>query len=462
MKLVLTKWSAFICLSSCLSMAHAQNSDGLITNNYLANKDSVAPWSLHFQFTNIVQGHPSFSSKYSGKNSFKSSSEKGVMSVSSSLFLGRKLWKGGALHMNPEITGGVGMSDARGIASFPNGEVFRIDDPDPKIYLGRLFLQQIIPLKNTTYENMPSDAGQLAGKLPASRFVINIGKLNMGDFFDDNRYAHDPRSQFFNWVLMDQGSWDYPANTRGYTQGVVIELIKPLWELRASSSLLPEIANGPDMNYNWIKSNATTIEYVSKWNIKKYPGAIRLLAFYQTSKMPSYSQATKMLLNKDSSLLDVLEGITNAPAQYYGGNKYGFSFSADQQLASDVGVFARAGWNDGKHATWVFTEVDQSASLGISISGRKWKRSLDEIGLAGVVSGISKYHREYFKAGGYGFMLGDGNLNYGQEQLAELYYKLQLHENFSITVDYQYIGNPAYNKDRGPVSVYGVRGHISF
>lgn len=452
----------FVLMTTSFTIVFAQDSKDLVDNNYISPKDSVAPWTLHFQFTNIIQSHPSFKSKYSGMNSFKSTAENGVMSISSSLFLGRKLWKGASLQINPEISGGVGMSDALGIASFPNGEVFRIDDPDPKIYIGRLFFQQIIPLKNTSYGNAESDANQLAGKLPTSRLVINFGKINMGDYYDDNRYAHDPRSQFFNWVLMDQGSWDYPANTRGYTQGLVVELIKPFWELRASSTLLPDMANGPKMDYNWSKSNAITMEYVHRWNVKKHAGTIRGMLFYQTSKMPSYRDATRLLLNGDSSIFNIIDGHKKAPASYYGGSKYGISINADQELTNDIGVFARAGWNDGTHATWVFTEVDQSATLGATVLGKSWKRPHDEIGVASVLGGISKDHRNYFKAGGYGFMLGDGNLNYGHELLLETYYKIQLHQYFSLTLDYQFINNPGYNRDRGPVHAFGVRGHIAF
>ncbi|HXS56162.1 MAG TPA: carbohydrate porin [Hanamia sp.] len=452
----------FILMVLYFSSIKAQNISNLIDNNYISKKDSVAPWSLHFQFTNIIQWHPSFKSQYSGRNSFRSTAENGVMSVSASLFLGRKLWRGASLQMNPEISGGVGMSDALGIAAFPNGEVFRISDPDPKIYIGRAFFQQIIPLKNTSYEDVASDANQLAGKLPSSRLVINFGKINMSDFYDDNRYAHDPRTQFFNWILMDQGSWDYPANTRGYTQGLVVELINPKWEFRASSALLPEMANGSKMNISWIRSNATTIEYVRKWNIKKRPGAIRAMAFYQTSKMPSYSDATKLLLTGDSSVVSIIDGKEQASPSFYGGNKYGFSFSADQQLTNDFGLFARAGWNDGKHSTWVFTEVDHSATVGANILGSSWERPADEIGIAGATGGISKAHHEYLKAGGYGFMLGDGNLNYGNELMIETYYKLQLHSSFSVTFDYQLINNPGYNKARGPVNALGIRGHVAF
>ncbi len=462
MKKIILIFLVFVCVGASFTSAQGQEYKGLIDNNYISPKDSVAPWSLHFQFTNIIQSHPSFKSKYSGMHSFKSTEENGVMSISSSLFLGRKLWKGASLQINPEISGGVGMSDALGIASFPNGEVFRIDNPDPKIYMGRLFFQQIIPLRNTQYQNGESDANQLAGKIPTSRLVINFGKLNMGDFFDDNRYAHDPRTQFFNWVLMDQGSWDYPANTRGYTQGLIMELIKPKWELRGSSTLLPDIANGPDMDYNWVKSNATTLEYVRRWNMNKHAGAIRGMLFYQTSKMPSYSNARKLLLDGDSSALSIIEGKEKAPSSYYGGSKHGFSISADQELTNEIGVFARAGWNNGKHATWVFTEVDQSASLGATILGKSWKRPQDEIGIASVLGGISKDHRNYLKSGGYGFMLGDGDLNYGHELMFETYYKIQLHQYFSLTLDYQFINNPGYNKDRGPVHVLGVRGHVAF
>jgi high affinity Mn2+ porin len=325
-----------------------------------------------------------------------------------------------------------------------------------------LFFQQIIPLKNTQFEYVESDANQLGGKLPASRLVINFGKLNMGDFYDDNRYAHDPRTQFFNWVLMDQGSWDYPANTRGYTQGIVVELIKPIWQLRVSSTLLPDKANGPNMDYNWPKSNATTVEAVRKWKVNRHPGTIRGMLFYQISKMPSYNSGIKTLLAGDSLILKIIEGVEKAPPSFYGGNKYGFSISADQELTNDMGVFARAGWNDGKHATWVFTEVDHSVSLGANFSGKSWKRPHDEIGIAGALGGISKEHRNYFKAGGYGFMLGDGNLNYGSELLLEAYYKLQLHQYFSISADYQFINHPGYNKDRGPVQVFGIRGHVAF
>jgi hypothetical protein len=452
----------FILIIICFEPVQGQDPKTLINNNYLSSSDSVAPWSLHYQFTTIVQWHPSFKSQYSGRKSFKSTAENGVMSISSSLFLGRKLWKGASLQISPEITGGVGMSNALGIASFPNGEVFRIDDPDPKIYIARLFFQQIIPLKNTSYENAPSDANQLAGKLPTSRFVINFGKLNMGDFYDDNRYAHDPRTQFFNWVLMDQGSWDYPANTRGYTQGLVVELIKPKWEFRASSVLLPKVANGSNMNYNWIKSNATTIEYARKWNRKKHAGAVRGMMFYQTSKMPLYATATKLLLTGDSSVVSIIDGQQEAPPSYYGGNKYGLSISADQELTNDIGIFARAGWNDGKHATWIFTEVDHSGSLGVTISGKNWKRPYDEMGVASALGGISKEHRSYLKSGGYGFMLGDGKLNYGHELMFETYYKIQLYQYFSLTMDYQFINNPGYNKARGPVHVFGVRGHVGF
>ena len=158
----------------------------------------------------------------------------------------------------------------------------------------------------------------------------------------------------------------------------------------------------------------------------------------------------------------IIDGKEQAPPSFYGGNKYGFSISADQQLTNNFGLFARAGWNDGKHSTWVFTEVDHSATVGANMLGSSWERPADEIGIAGATGGISKAHREYLKAGGYGFMLGDGNLNYGNELMIETYYKLQLHSSFSVTFDYQLINNPGYNKARGPVNALGIRGHVAF
>ena len=424
------------------------------------NKDTIKPnnWTTHFQFTTIVQSHSGFNSKYSGYNSLADSVETGATTVTATLFLGRKLWKGASFYFNPEISGGKGLSSSVGVAGALNGESYRVGATSPTVFLARAYLQQNIALGNTTYENVTDDVNQIAGKIPANRITISAGKFAIGDFFDDNKYAHDARSEFMNWSLMGNGAWDYPANTRGYTMGVVVELIKPKWAVRFSSVAVPRIANAPQMEYVISKAHSETFELERKLNINKRQGNIRLLISNSKSKAPSYSDGLKAITDGNTFLLDVISG--KAENNTYGGKKFGAGYSFDQELTDYLGIFSRASWNDGMHATWAFTEIDQSFSIGLSVKGTQWKRAGDVAAIAIVLNGISASHREFLKAGGYGFIIGDGNLNYGSENIIEAYYNAHLSKTFWLTFDYQFVNNPAYNKDRGPVHVFSIRGHI--
>jgi high affinity Mn2+ porin len=422
--------------------------------------DSVEKWSYHFQLTTIMQAHPGFNALYSGKNSLQDTSES-ALSLTTTFFLGRKLWKGAAVYFNPEIAGGSGVSYALGLAGAANGETFRIGSPAPRIYVARAFIQQHFAIGGSKTERQNSDQNQLADSLPASRITISAGKFSLADFFDDNAYSHDPRSEFMNWALMSNGAWDYPANTRGYTWGGVIELIKPGFAIRVSSSLVGLKANGPTMDVNITKAHAETIEFEKKLNINGHPGSVRVLAFENFSSAPSYKNAIHDMENGDSNLVAVASGAK--PGPYYGGLKYGFGISAWQELSKTVGVFMRAGWNDGKTVTWAFTEIDRSVSAGLSFTPTFIKRPNDEMGIAAVVNDISQDHYNYLNLGGYGFMLGDGRLtNYGNETIIEYFYKVRLTSSFWLTADYQFIMNPGYNKDRGPVHVFAGRLHIEF
>ena len=414
----------------------------------------------HFQLTVISQSHLGFKSLYSGRNSLANSVEVGATTVTSTLFLGRKLWKGGAVYFNPELSGGRGLSSAVGVAGALNGESYRVGNAAPAVFIARAYLQQLIPLRNTTYENAAEDVNQVADKIPTSRITISAGKFSIGDFYDNNKYSHDPRSQFLNWSLMGNGAWDYPANTRGYTMGVVVELIKPKWALRLSSVAVPRIANAPKMEYNITRAHSETFEIERKININKHRGAIRLLASNTYSKAPLYADGMIAIAAHDTTLLNIISGKEEGTA--YGGKKIGAGYSFDQELTNEIAIFSRASWNDGKHATWAFTEIDQSFSVGISVKGNKWKRPDDVCGIATVVNGISKGHGDFLKAGGYGFIIGDGTLNYRHETIIETYYNVHLAKYFWLTLDYQFVNNPAYNKDRGPVHVFGIRGHIEF
>ena len=421
--------------------------------------DSIKKWSYHFQLTAINQTHPSFNAKYSGDNSLSSGAEHKKLSLTTTLFLGRNLWKNAALYFNPEIAGGSGISSAKGVAGFTNGETFRIGSTEPVLYIARLFFQQHIPLKNTGYEMVASDANKVEEKIPTSRITITAGKICLSDFFDNNSYSHDPRSQFMNWSLMSNGAWDYPADTRGYTQGLVAELIKPSWALRFSSVLVPRKANGLQLDYKVTKAHSETLEFEKTFKTK-HPTIIRLLAFRTVSQAPTYNTTLAEVKNGDSTSVDVYTG--QKEWKKWGGVKYGVGINAEKEISNTIGVFFKASWNDGKTATWAFTEIDRSISTGINFKGNNWKRANDNVGIAQVINGISKNHQNFLNAGLYGFIIGDGKLNYGAEAITEIYYKAQIASSFFVSADYQFVNNPAYNKDRGPVHVFAIRGHIEF
>ncbi len=422
--------------------------------NTADSTNTLDKWSYHFQLTTVWQAHPRFRSPYSGLNSLYGGSET-ALSLTTTLFTGRKLWKGAAIYFNPEIAGGEGMSGALGIAGYPNGETFRIGNPAPALYVARAFIRQHIAIgKNDDQETLEADVNQLQEKVPASRIDITAGKLAVSDIFDANRVSDDPRVDFLNWSLMNNGAWDYPANTRGYTYLVSVELIKPAWALRFAEALVATYANGPDLDWHIRKAHSETIEWDKTTHFKNYKGNIRILGYANTSKAPSYRQ----LIN------DKLSGVdTSMNAVYgtkYGGLKYGFGLNIDQQLSRAISFFSRIGWNDGKTATWAFTEIDQTVSAGLKISGNKWDRADDYVGVAAVFNGISKDHRDFLNNGGYGFMIGDGKLpHYGPEGIIEIFYEINIWKSLFLTADYQFIHNPAYNKDRGPVNVFGLRTH---
>ena len=441
-----TWWA--ILFGTCVSNdLNAQDKNSLL-------KDSG--WSVHFQFTAISQGHPAFHADYSGKNSLQPEKES-ALSVTSTLYLGRKLWKGASVFLNPEISGGRGISSALGIAGFTNGETFRIGDADPKFYVGRIYLQQHIALNGSETEDAASDMNQVTEKIPSKRITIRAGKFGMADFFDNNNVSHDPRMDFMNWGLMNNGAYDYAANTRGYTLGIVVEYATPSFSLRGGTALMPTYANGPKLDDHYNKTNSETLEFEKRFQFGSKKGTLRALAYYNVSKAPLYDEVVASKLDGRDTSMDVIFG------KKYGGKKFGWGLNGEQELSSSTQVFFRLGWNDGKTATWAFTEIDNTASAGVRIHGKNWGRPSDNIGLALLTNGISSHHRNFLNNGGYGFLIGDGKLeNYGRENITELFYELRLSENYWVTGDYQFVLHPAYNKARGPVHVFSLRGHVEF
>jgi high affinity Mn2+ porin len=428
----------FLCLILSALKINAQQPDTLKNDRF----------TIHAQTTVITQFKPAFKAKYTGQNSLIPQAET-KSSITSTLFLGARLWQGASIYINPEIGGGSGLSSSLGVGASTNGETYRIGDPAPAFELARLFFRQIISLKGeSSFEE--SDMNKLAGNTPTSYFSFTIGKISVSDFFDNNIYSHDPRTQFMSWALMSNGAWDYPANTKGYTPSLVLEYVTPKNELRYAFSLVPTKPNGMVMNWNLNEAGSHSLEYTYNYSLAGKKGAIRFLSFLTTANMGNYNQS--LALNPTAP--DI------SSTQKYGRIKYGFTLNCQQEITKGLGGFLRAGWNDGNNETWIFTEIDHSLSFGISLNGDRWNRQNDNIGLAYVFSGLSVPHRNYLKAGGMGFELGDGNLNYGLEQLAELYYSFELTKYLLISGAFQHILNPGYNRDRGPVNVYSVRVHV--
>lgn len=418
--------------------------------------DSIqnSKWNLHFQNTTIYQYHPAFKADYSGLNSLSSSAESPI-SITATLSLGAKLWKGASAYYNAEMGGGSGFSQARGIAGFANGEVYRVSDATPKIYTVRLFVKQIFALSNQM-QRVEDDVNQLGANIPLSYISISIGKFSIMDFLDDNKFSHDPRTQFYNWALMGNGAWDYPADTRGYTSGVIAELIKPQWALRLSSVMVPTTANGAVMDKNILHANSEALEFEHQYKIGTHRGVIRLISFFTSAGMGNYKEALAWgIANNSAPAIDSTHAV--------GRTKFGFGINIEHNVNENVGLFLRSSWNDGQNETWAFTEIDRAVSLGVQLNGNFWKRNNDKLGLAFLANGLSTEHRDYLKAGGYGFIIGDGNLNYQPEMITELYYSLKV-KNYPIwfSPDYQFIVNPGYNKDRGPVQAFGIRTHVEF
>lgn len=407
-------------------------------------------FSVHGQTTIITQYKPSFSAKYSGDNSLISKKEN-ERSLTATLFLGARLWNGASVFMSPEIAGGSGLSTSLGVGASTNGEAYRVDEAAPSFELGRFFLKQIIPLnKERIYQS--DDVDKLGGIIPTKYIALTVGKICVSDIFDVNRYSHDPRTQFMSWGLMNNGAWDFAANTKGYTPSFVVEWVTPQNELRYGFSLLPKTPNGMKMDWKINNAGSHTLEYTHNYFIKGRKGALRLVSFLNKANMGNYRQS--LALDPTSPNI--------ASTEKEGRTKYGFGVNAEQEINDFMGMFFRASWNDGHNETWAFTEIDRSISAGLSASGSKWNRKNDNVGLAYVVSGLSTPHRNYLEAGGKGFELGDGALNYGLENLAELYYSMELKNNLYVTGTYQFIVNPGYNKDRGPVNVLSIRIHAEF
>jgi len=408
-------------------------------------------WAVHVQATNVTQWHPAFRSPYSGSNSLAANGRT-EETTDLTLYAGVRPWRGAELWINPEVDQGFGLSNTVGAAGFPSGEAYKIGANTPYLRLPRAFLRQTVPLGERT-EPVQGSANQLAGVKETDSVVLTIGKLSVTDLFDTNSYAHDPRSDFLNWSVIDAGVLDYAADPWGFTYGGAAEVSRGPWTLRGGVFQLSPIPNGKitaiDFSQTmWIGEG----EHRSTW--QEHPGKIKLLVFLDRARMASYADATRLAEGSGS--------VPDVSLVRKRSSRAGVSINAEQEVLTDLGAFVRAGVNDGRKEAYEFTEINRSGSAGFVLKGERWGRAEDAVGLAGTVNGLSRAARDYFSAGGIGILIGDGRLNYAAEQIVEATYTVRCNAHLSLSADYQSIHHPAYNRDRGPVSVYSLRAHAEF
>ncbi len=413
--------------------------------------DTPERWNMFWQATSIGQSHDNFHSAYTGPESLNGHAE-AEASLTTTLFLGLRLARYTALYFDPEIAGGKGFSNVDGLANASNGELPRVASATPKPYLARLYIAQDFGFGDEK-EAVESEENQLGGSRPMTRYSIYAGRFTVSDFFDDNAYSHDPRSQFMGWGVMYNGAWDYPADTRGYTWGWVHEFHTRSWSVRYGSAAEPRTANGERFDRRLFRDRGDMFEGERRYNPHQHAGAVRLLGFLLHTNSGSYGEALQLAAQTHTTpnIDDTLQ---------VGRLKYGFGLSVDQEIVKDLGVFGRLGWNDGKTESFAFTAIDRLATVGVSIGGSRWGRKNDTLATELTVSGLSAVHADYLAHGGLDFLIGDGTLRYGPEAIWETYYSMRTNRAVTTSLDAQYVVNPAYNRDRGPVWIGSLRVHV--
>jgi high affinity Mn2+ porin len=423
-------------------------------------------YSFHGQTTAVLQGYPKFPALYSGEHSFPPNGLANGGSTSN-LFFGLRLWKGAAVYLNPEIDLGYGLANSVGAASYVNGAVAKVGKAAPYMRFQRYFLRQIIglggagqgsdPDTGSFNEVLESTQNQLSGKVDKDRIVLTIGKFAVPDVFDDNKYAHDPNTGFLNIGVNSMGAFDYAADSWGYTHGVAVEWKQDWWTARAGAFQLSDIPNSPNIEPQIGRQFMSVAEFEARYDLFAQPGVIKFLAYGDNGNLAKIDDVVNYALLTGSLPPDV-----NRPWLRKRHLKLGGGINIQQQISEEIGFFLRASMADGRFETVDFTDIDRSLATGFIADGALWGREKDEIGIAGVFSGLSGPRIRYFGLGGLSVYIGDGALAYGGEKALEAYYKYNLRDGVELTLDYQHVGNPGHNAARGPVNVFGLRLHTQF
>ncbi|MBR0906620.1 carbohydrate porin [Bradyrhizobium liaoningense] len=409
-------------------------------------------WNVHVQTTVLPQGYGPIRSPYASPQSLPGGGQFQA-TWTTTAFLGARLWHGGEVYLNPELAQGFGLNGTLGLAGFSNGEAQKAGAAFPKIRAQRYYFKQTFGLGGEQ-EAVEDGPNQLAGKRDIDRFTLILGRFAIGDFFDGNSYAKDPRADFMNWAMWSSGAYDFPADLPGYTRGAMVELNRKDWAIRAGLFQVPSAPNSDVLTF---KTGGTVVEFEERHTIFEQPGKLRVGVFANRGNTANYHEVVD--LAAANSAFDI-NTITFADQRTR--LKYGFYVNVEQQIVSDIGLFARASWNDGQNQILSFTDIDCSVSGGLSIKGTRWGRADDTVGIGGAINGLSTAHRDFLAAGGTGLLIGDGQLNYRNERILEAYYAYSVIRGVTLTGDYQLVVNPAYNADRGPVSIFSGRLHAEF
>jgi high affinity Mn2+ porin len=465
------------------SASGATDKDKKTDDDKLGDKDKKDEWNLlpkgwnfHAQTTIIDDFQPGFGALYSGPNSLGTARDR-EGTITADLFLGAPLWQGAEFHADFLLWQGFGLSNSFGLEAFPNADAYKAGSASPRFMFSHFFVRQTIGLGGEQ-EDVPDGQFTLPGKRDVSRLTITAGKLNMAELFDQNTYNHDPHTQFMSWAST-MLTWDYPADTIGYTTGLALELNQPNWAVRYGWFQLPSIPNGftaddrifmypvepgeVTSDGNFWKEWGMITEVERRWRIDDHPGAIRLQAWVDHGLLASYNAATTLLVaSPPPANTPPGAEITIPGAAFSYRSKYGFGVNWEQEIAKNVGTFGRVGWQDGETAAAAFDDVDWTVQLGVSVKGATWHRPNDTFGLLGNLAGASSDQQAFLKVGGTGILNGDGNLTYACEKSLETYYDFYIAAGCRLAFDYQFFADPAFNSDRGPVSVFGARLHWEY
>jgi high affinity Mn2+ porin len=414
-------------------------------------------WWISGQGNIVFQWHPAFPAAYGGPNSLRNKAESATSKIYT-LYLGYQLGRWTEVYLDMESAGGHGISDALGLAGATNLDVVRNPDLSQDPYVARLMIRQIIPLSDERVE-ADRDEFHLATSLPVRRIELRAGKFSVVDFVDLNSWGSDSHLQFLNWTTDNNGAYDYAANTRGYTDGALVEYDDHWFAARFVEGLMPKVANGINLDADVARARAENLELEAHGSLIAHRGgAVRLLSYLNHADMGNYREAIEDFEHSDGE--ESAPDIVSTRRQER--HKYGFGLNFEQEINSSLGVFGRVGWSDGRNESFAYTEVDRTAQIGAFSKGTTWHRDNDRAGITFVANGIVAAHQQYLALGGLGFLLGDGGLTYGPEKIVEGFYTAHLWRGLFASFDIQHINNPGYNMVRGPVTVPGLRFHFDF